>query len=150
MPYCTSTGTERPSQPFVLPRTSGQTRHSDIGKSREHTPGVERSVEPFSPGLRSLPDASSRAESGELPLRNKVAASMDLVDRIGHLSSALSRLRRRASTSCYPADWGISPRLPGQQGIRHNDRQRADLTAGESKRPAGKKVANEEGRLRRS
>jgi hypothetical protein len=37
-------------------------------------------------------------------LRSKVAASMDLVDRIGHLSSALSRLRRRASTSCYTAD----------------------------------------------
>jgi hypothetical protein len=29
---------------------------------------------------------------------------MDLVDRIGHLSSALSRLRRRASTSRYTAD----------------------------------------------
>jgi hypothetical protein len=39
-----------------------------------------------------------------LPVRNKVAASMDLVDRIGHLSSALSRLRRRASTSCDLAD----------------------------------------------
>ena len=30
--------------------------------------------------------------------------SMDLVDRIGHLSNALSRLRCRASTSCYTAD----------------------------------------------
>jgi hypothetical protein len=48
MPYCTSTGTERPYHVFVLSRTSGQTRHSDIGKSQEHTPGVERSVEPFS------------------------------------------------------------------------------------------------------
>ena len=93
----------------------------------------------------ALADASSRAESGELPVRNKVAASMDLVDRIGHLSSALSRLRRRASTSCDPADWSISPRLPGQLGIPYNDRQRADITAGESKRPAGKKVANEGG-----
>jgi len=93
----------------------------------------------------ALADASSRAESGELPVRNKVAASMGLVDKIGHLSSALSRLRRRASTSCDPANWGISYRLPGQLGIRHNDRQRADVTAGESKRPVGKKVANEEG-----
>jgi len=33
---------------------------------------------------------SSRAEIGELPVRSKSAASMDLVDRIGHLSSALS------------------------------------------------------------
>jgi hypothetical protein len=78
----------------------------------------------------SCPDASSGAESGELPVRSKIAPSMDLVDRIGHLSSALSRLRRRASTSCYPADWGISPRLQGHLGIRHNDRQSPDLTAG--------------------
>jgi hypothetical protein len=38
----------------------------------------------------ALLDASSRAESGELPVRNKVAASMGLVDKIGDLSSALS------------------------------------------------------------
>src|SRR5216683_4681510 len=55
---------------------------------------------------------------------------MDLVDRIGPLSSALSRLWRRASTSCYTADRGISPRLQGQLGIRHNDRRSADLTVG--------------------
>ena len=36
----------------------------------------------------SYPDASSGAESGELPVRSKVAASMDLVDRSGHLSGA--------------------------------------------------------------
>ena len=60
-------------------------------------------------------------------MRSKIAASMDLVDRIGHLSCALSRLRHRASSSCYTADWGVSPRLQEQLGIRHNDRQSADL-----------------------
>ena len=76
-------------------------------------------------------------------MRNKVATSMGVVDKIGHLSSALSRLRRRASTSCDPADWVISYRLPGHPGVRHNDRQRADVTAGESKRTAGKKVGDQ-------
>jgi hypothetical protein len=59
---------------------------------------------PFGFEPRIVPDASSGAESGELRVRSKIAASMDLVDRIGHLLSALSRLRRRASTSCYTAD----------------------------------------------
>ena len=79
---------------------------------------------------RIVPDASSGAASGELPVRSKIAASMDLVDRIGQLASALSRLPRIASTSCYTAARGISPRLQEQLGIRHNDRQSADLTAG--------------------
>ena|ERR1700730_725466 len=85
---------------------------------------------PFGFEPRIVPDASLGAESGELPVRSKIAASMDLVGRIGHLSGAVSQLRRRASTSRYPADWGISPRLQGQLGIRHNDRQNADLSAG--------------------
>jgi hypothetical protein len=59
---------------------------------------------PFGVEHRIVPDASSGTESGELLVRGKIAASMDLVDRIGHLPSTLSRLRRRASTSCHTAD----------------------------------------------
>jgi|SRR5215472_5162285 len=54
-------------------------------------------------GYKDLPDAGG-AESGELSVRSKVSASMDLVNRIGYLSSALSRLRWSASNSCCPAD----------------------------------------------
>jgi len=70
-----------------------QTRHSDTAKSDS----------PSRSGLRSS-DGSPRAESGELFMRSEVVASMDLVATIGHLSGALQRLRRRASTSCYPTD----------------------------------------------
>jgi hypothetical protein len=71
-------------------------------------------------GLRPS-DGSPRAESGELFMRREVFASMDLVATIGHLSGALQRVRRRASTSCYLADRDVSPRLQGQLGIHHNN-----------------------------
>ena len=60
-------------------------------------------------------------------MRSEVVASMDLVATIGHLSGALQRLRRRASTSCYLADRDVSPRSQGQLGIRDNDRRSAGL-----------------------
>src|SRR5258708_18129259 len=37
---------------------------------------------PFDFEPRIVPDASLGAESGELPVRSKIAASMDLVDRL--------------------------------------------------------------------
>jgi uncharacterized protein len=49
-------------------------------------------------------DANCGAESGELPVRSKVAGSMDLVVGFGHVSRALFRLRRRASSSGYPTN----------------------------------------------
>jgi hypothetical protein len=73
------------------------------GSTAERSEYYAQAHLPFGFERESYLNASFGAESRELPVRSKITASMDLVDRIGHLPSALSRLRRRASTSCHTA-----------------------------------------------
>ncbi|SRR6266852_7670282 len=54
---------------------------------------------PFAFEPRIVPDASSGAESGELPVRTKLAASMDLVER----------LERRQSMEIVPLRSDLQP-----------------------------------------